>query len=76
MPRLSNQEKSKRRYQALTKIAEQFAQENKDFQYFLVIKGENESVPPTWRRLETFIKQQFEAGAKVRIVIESGTSGN
>lgn len=76
MPRLSNKEKSARRYTALTKIAEQFARENEAFRQFLIIKGEDESQPPTWRRLETFIKQQFEQGQRIHIVVESETSGN
>lgn len=73
MPRMSNQEKSARRYETLTKIAELFAKQNKDFQEFLEKKQKNEEpVEPTWRRLETFIKQQAESGATVKIVIESG----
>lgn len=64
------------RYDALTMIAEQFAKENKDFQYFLIIRGEEESEPPTWRRLETFLKQQFEAGHKILISMEEKNNGH
>lgn len=76
MSRLSNQQKSARRYEVMNKIAEQFAKDNEGFRYFLIVKGENTSALPTWRRLETFIKQQFEQGNNVRIMIESAASGD
>lgn len=73
MTRMSNQEKSARRYGFLSTIAEEFAKQNKGFRDFLASKqkDDGEKVEPTWRRLETFIKQQAEAGATVKIVIES-----
>ena len=75
---LTNQEKSEQRTETMNQIAREVAKENKDFRFFLIIKGdpENQSRDPTWRRLETFIKQQVEAGQKVRIVLESGVSGD
>ena len=72
MTKLSNQEKSARRYGTLTQIAEQTFSENQAFREFLIAKAKNgDPVDPTWRRLETFIKQQFESGASVKIIIES-----
>lgn len=73
MSKLSNQEKSARRYEALTKVAEKTAKENDAFQEFLKQKG---NVDPTWRRLETFIKNMVEQGKEIRIVIDSSVSGD
>lgn len=75
---LSNQEKSAMREESMNKIAEQIAMENKDFRHFLIIRGDphSKSYPPTWRRLATWLKQQVEAGQRVRIVIESGSGGS
>ena len=73
--KLTNQEKSARRYASLTAFAEQCAKENQAFNDFCW--DENEEKPiPTWRKLETFIKRNFEAGAKITLVIESRVGGD
>jgi hypothetical protein len=68
---LTNQEKSEDRNRTMNQIAEQVAEQNAAFRYHLIIKGDpdSNSYPPTWRRLETFLKQQFEEGKVIRIVV-------
>jgi hypothetical protein len=70
MTRLSNQEKSARRYESLTKIAELFAETNEQFKETCWEEKEDKYMV-TWRKLETFIKRKFEAGEKIKIVVES-----
>lgn len=77
MPRLSNQQKSERRNTAMNEIARQVFAKNKEFRYFLIPMGENDPEEPTWRRLETWLKQSVQAGKKIEIVVvESSASGD
>ena len=70
MTTMNNQEKSARRYEVLTNIAREYAKEDGEFLKFC--KG---SSGVTWRRLETFLKRQFEAGNVIKIVIQSASNG-
>lgn len=72
--RLTNQEKSARRYEIMNNIAQVFAETNPEFKTFCWSEKEEE-FDITWRKWETYLKQKFESGAQIRTVIESSASG-
>lgn len=63
---------SARRKKVMDEIAEVVAKASPEFQEFVKAQPvrSGQKPAPTWRRLETFIKQQFEAGTVINIVIE------
>lgn len=75
MSSLTNQEKSSRRYESLTKLAELFADKDDDFKTFCY-NNKEEKYEITWRKWETYLKNKFEAGARISTVIESSVSGD
>ena len=66
---LTNKEKAATRVAVMNKIAEMIAKDNSAFREFLAVKE------PTWRRFETFMKNRFEAGGRLEIVLDSA-AGN
>jgi hypothetical protein len=70
----SNKEKSEKREAILNALTESVADNIPGFREFLNAQP-FEQKDPTWRRLGTFLKRQYENGAVIKIVIESGASG-